>query len=278
MSQLALLTQALNLVIPLIVVLLIRERFRWRSLLILAAVLAVFLQAGFRYRIVILLAAAASAYALQRSTKIGILTGLAGSYLALPVVVGLGAIRRYGQGIDLSAWSGDRAEAMAASFGGEFNIVYVLDYISSHPLPPLSPFEPWLVAIARLVPSFLWPDKPAAQYTQNFIAGAAQPGAESAGIAAPQQAEILVQMGWWGLVPIAFVYFCVAGWLIKRLAHRGREVRLAGCALIPSYFGFYMQTRGYFFQILADGLFILGPLFLLNLSMRRGSAFKSPAR
>jgi len=63
---------------------------------------------------------------------------------------------------------------------------------------------------------------------------------------------------------MAFCYFWIAGWLIRRVAFTGREVRLAGCTLIPFYFGYYMQTRGYFFQAFADGLFILGPMFILN--------------
>ena len=39
---------------------------------------------------------------------------------------------------------------------------------------------------------------------------------------------------------------------------------VAGCSLAPVFFGFYMQTSGYFFQILSDGLFIFGPIFLVH--------------
>jgi hypothetical protein len=76
-------------------------------------------------------------------------------------------------------------------------------------------------------------------------------------------------MGWWGLLPLAFIYFLIAGWLVKRAAYRGGDARLAACALIPPFFGYYMQTRGYFFQIFADCLFMVGPLFLMNLGMPR---------
>jgi len=103
---------------------------------------------------------------------------------------------------------------------------------------------------------------------RHIISGTTLPGAEYAGIAAPQHVEILVQMGWWGLFPLAFLYFSLAGWLVKSLAHRGYEARLAGCATVPPFFGYYMQTRGYFFATLADGLFMFVPLFLLNLNMR----------
>ncbi len=276
MSQLAFLTQSTNLLVPLTLVLLIRQRFNWWSLLVLAVVLFVFLQAGFRSRIMILLTATAATFALQRRIKIGILKGALGFAIALPLVIVLGTVRRYGEGIDISALNKENLEAASGSFAGEFSLVYVLDYLTAHPLPPPSPFEPWLVAIARVVPSFLWPDKPVAAYLSHFIAGAAAPGAETAGIAAPQQAEILLQMGWWGLFPLAFLYFSIAGWLVKRFAYRGLDVRLAGCTLIPPFFGFYMQTRGYFFQILADGLFMLAPLFLLNIGMKRRSAFAWP--
>jgi hypothetical protein len=96
------------------------------------------------------------------------------------------------------------------------------------------------------------------------MAGAAVAGAETSGTAAPQHVEILFQFGWWGLLPVAFCYFWIAGWLVRRVAFTSREARLAGCALIPFFFGFYMQTRGYFFQIFGSALFVLGPLFILS--------------
>jgi hypothetical protein len=33
---------------------------------------------------------------------------------------------------------------------------------------------------------------------------------------------------------------------------------------VPAFFGFYMQTRGYFAQVFADALFIFVPLFLIH--------------
>jgi hypothetical protein len=275
-GQMAFLTQSYSLLVPLTVVLLVRERFGWRSLLMLAAVLFAFLQAGFRYRILILAASAVTAFTLQRGIRVGMLTGFLGVSAGLPLFVALGAIRHYGQGVDLSGFNAESFDAVSKDFGGEFGVVYAFDYVSAHPLPPLSPFEPWLVGIARLVPSFLWPDKPLAHYLRYMAAGGVDPNAEAAGIAAPQHAEILLQMGWWGLLPLAFLYFSAAGWLVKRFAYRSQDVRLAGCSLIPFFFGYYMQSRGYFFQILSDGLFMLAPLFLLNIGMKRGSAFAWP--
>jgi hypothetical protein len=250
--------------VPLTLILLIRERFSLRSLAALVLVLGVFLQAGFRFRILMLLTGAAGAFALQRGFKIGILRGAVGFALGLLLVNVIGAVRRYGQGIDLSGLTSERFDSMTRSFGGEFSVVYAFDYITANPLPPPNWVEPWVVGVARLVPSFLWPDKPVAEYLTRVSAGAAVPGADKAGIAAPQHVEILFQFGWWGLLPMAFCYFWIAGWLVRRVAFTGRELRLAGCALIPFFFGYYMQTRGYFFQVLADGLFILGPLFILS--------------
>ena len=76
--QNAFVTQALNLLIPLTAVQLIRDRFSPRSLLLFAAVLLVLLQAGFRFRIVILLATAAAVFAQQRGIKIGMVRGFFG--------------------------------------------------------------------------------------------------------------------------------------------------------------------------------------------------------
>jgi hypothetical protein len=266
--QNAFVTQALNLLIPLTAVQLIRDRFSPRSLLLFAAVLLVLLQAGFRFRIVILLATAAAVFAQQRGIKIGMVRGFFGICAGLALVLWIGAVRRYGQGIDLSLLDQVAETGATSRFGGEIGIVYVLDDVAARPLPPPSPFAPWIVAIARLIPSFIWSDKPINESMWHAYSGMTVPGAEYAGVAAPQHVEMLVQMGWWGLFPLAFLYFLLAGWLVKGLAYRGYEARLAGCAMVPPFFGYYMQTRGYFFQVLADGLFILGPLFLLNLNMR----------
>jgi hypothetical protein len=221
-----------------------------------------------------LLTGAAGAFALQREFKIGVLRGAVGFALGLLLANLIGAVRRYGQGIDLSGLTSERFHSMTNSFGGEFGVVYAFDYIAGSPLPPPNWIEPWVVGVARLVPSFLWPDKPVAEYLTRVSAGAGLPSADQAGIAPPQHVEILFQFGWWGLLPMAFCYFWTAGWLVRRVAFTGRDLRLAGCTLIPFFFGYYMQTRGYFFQILADGLFILGPLFVLRARSRRQLRFR----
>ncbi len=67
------------------------------------------------------------------------------------------------------------------------------------------------------------------------------------------------------------------GWLVKAFAYRGYEARLVGCAIIPSYFGYYMQTRGYFFQIFVDGLFMLASAFAIEFEHEATSPCAPPA-
>ncbi|MEQ1697188.1 MAG: hypothetical protein ABL901_15245 [Hyphomicrobiaceae bacterium] len=265
-SQFAFLAQTYNFMVPLTLVALIRERFSTRSLLFLMVVLVIFLQAGFRFRIMIMLAAIVTAYALMHRKRIGLLVTLGGVVIALALVNVIGAIRRYGSGVDLDNLNNIKSDSLFSSFGGELGIVYVLNYTAENPLPELVTFDPWLVGVARLIPSFIWSDKPSADYLRNFIAGTTIVNADKAGIAAPQHVEMLYQFGWFGLPILAFLYFGLACLIVGRLLNTTRETRIAGCALAPAFFGYYMQTRGYFFQVFSDGLFMFGPLFLLNQS------------
>jgi len=269
-SSLAFVTQAYNLLVPLVLIHLVQNNFRLRSFIVFAIVLVIFLQAGFRFRIMILLAATVTAYALTRAFRLRSYHVAAGTLVALFLVNLIGAVRRYGQGINLSGLTQEKIGAMSNSFGGEFGIVYVLNYTANNPLPPSVGFEPWVVAIARMVPSFLWPDKPVAAYTKYFVAGATVHGAEFAGIAAPQHVEMMLQFGWLGLAPLAFLYFSIAALIIGATLHLPRSARIAVAAIAPSYFGFYMQTRGYFFQTLVDGMVMIGPLFLVAIGARKG--------
>ena len=239
-----------------------------RSLIITAIILWAFLQTGFRFRIIILLAAAVGSYTLLHGMKIRVVKGVLSCIVGLLLVNLLGTIRRYGEGIDLSRLSWESFDAMTSSFGGEFSIVYVLDFTATNPLPPPVPLEPWLVGILRLVPSFIWPDKPVAGYLAHMIDGATA-GADKAGVAAPQHAELLLQAGWWGLLPLAFLYYWLACRMLRFAAGASFEVRLAAYTLIPTFFGFYMQTRGYFFQVFVDFLFTLMPLVILSGRRRR---------
>lgn len=264
--EFAFVTQAYNMMVPLTLILLIRNNFKLWSLVFAAVVVVVFLQIGFRFRVMIFLTAAVVSFAIARNIKIRVAYALGGAVVALYLANLIGSLRRYGRGLDLSQVDQVAQIGPFTSFGGEIGIVYVLAYTAENPLPNLAMFEPWLVGVARLVPSFLWPDKPTAGYMRHFIAGA-QTNAEGAGVAASQHVEMLLQFGWISLPILAFFYFTIATSLIGRLHRLGREARIAGCAIVPAFFGFYMQTRGYFFQIFADSLFFFGPLFLVHMPL-----------
>lgn len=263
-GEFAFVTQAYNLLLPLTLVFLVRNKFGPYSILLLMIVLLIFLQIGFRYRIMILLAAVATAWSLTHRIKIRIPHALAGAAVALVIVNIIGAMRQYGRGLNVDNLTEEKVGGLYGGFGGEFGVVYVLNYIADNPLPPMAMFEPWLVGISRLVPSFIWADKPAADYVRHFISGASVANADRAGVAGSQQAEMILQFGWYGILPLAFMYFCVAAALVTALRRLPIEARVAGTALVPAFFGFYMQTRGYFFQIFADSLFMFGPLFFLR--------------
>ena len=271
----AFLQETYNLLIPITVVLLVRDRFRWRSLLVLLAVAYVCLQVGFRFRVIILMAGVATAFALTRNIKPRASYAVIGVSLAVVAANVIGSLRRYGQGLDLTRLDTLQASDLT-SFKGELGIVYTLAWTADNPLPRPVPFEPWLVALARFVPSFLWADKPNATYLDYFMAGA-NIDATGAGMAASQHVEMLLQWGWFGPPFLALLYFLMIGYLIHRLNFLGYEARIAGCSLAPAFFGFYMQSRGYFFQIFADSLFVFGPLFLMHLGPRRSvNAARAP--
>jgi hypothetical protein len=263
-GEFAFLAQAYNLMVPLMVVFAIKDNFRKRTWFLSAIVFIVFLQAGFRFRIMILLAGLGTSFVLLRRYRPSTMLAVAGLAVALILSNLIGTVRRYGQGIDLAALSNVSVDRLSLSVDGELGVVYVLDYIADNPLPDLAPLEPWRVGIARLVPSFIWPGKPTAEYTKYFITGTTLQGADKAGIAATQHVEMLLQWGWFGLGPLSFLYFSTACLLLSRMHKLDRTMRVAGSSIVPAYFGFYMQTRGYFSQILADAIFMLAPLYFLN--------------
>jgi hypothetical protein len=267
-ARFAFVAQAYTLLIPLTVLALVRERFSARSAALLIVVLAVFLQVGFRWRIMVVLVAAGTAFALMNRRRIGLVGATAGLVGAMVLANVIGAIRRYGQGVDIAAIGDVRLDSLISSFGGEFGIVYVLNYAVDHPLTDWVWFEPWVVGVSRLVPTALWPDKPVALYLTHFTDGMTSPYANRAGIAAPQHVEMLYQFGWIGVPVLALLYFGLVCRFHGVMLALSRDCRIAGCALLPAFFGFYMQTRGYFFQVLADGLFVFGPVLLLSLRGR----------
>lgn len=255
-----------TLLIPLTVVAVIRYDFSRYSLLLLACTSTIIFSAGFRYRLALLLFAVTAAYLMIRRIPIRTAYALLITFVGILMMNTLSAIRvpRLGGGkmIDLTRLADLNFIDLLSGFSGEVGVLFSFNAIASNPLPQLIHVMPWVIGISRLVPSFLWSDKPSPYYFDLFW-NSFYEDAGTAGVAAPQQAEILLQFGWAGLPIIAFLYFNFAGFLVSRIHYLGREGRIAGVSLAPIFFGYYMQSRGYFFQILSDGLFIFGPLFLL---------------
>lgn len=277
-SNVNFLNLAFSAAIPLVVWNLIRTRFSVISLLILALVLFFFVLDGFRFRIVILVSASAIAYCYYRNIKPGM--GLVAAAMLSGMFVSnvIEQTRQYGRGIDLERIDGVETADLVLGVGGEIGPVFVLTHLTQRP-SDLIQAEPWVVAIARFVPTFLWPDKPYPDYLLAYSAGFPDTRASTSGLAGTQHAEFFMQFGWTGLPFMAFGFVMLAIWIIKRLSYLSPEARLAGMAIVPSLFGFYAQQRGYAFQFLCELIFTMLPLFWLHFEFfrRKGPAMRRAA-
>lgn len=261
--------------VSLSVVYAVRQRFSIGSVLIALVTLVIFVQIGFRFRVLLLIAGLVTALFLLRGSQIRLGAMLVACFIAIAVFNVFGSLRSYGSGLDFDRIFESNLGSLAIDFGGEIGPVYVFAYLASIEPPQLSMFEPWVVAVARLVPTFLWESKPTADYLSQLTLGFWSENAAAAGIAAPQHVEMLLQFGWLGIPFLAFLYFSLVALLVQRIQLLNFECRIAGSALVPAFFGYYMQTRGYFFQILSDGLFLFGPIFLLSIRTRINKADRS---
>lgn len=263
------LNMSFSMLLPLTLMVLVRDDFGPRSLALLTAILLILTQTGFRFRIMILLCAVVTAFALTRRIKMRPLYVVPGTILALVFVNAFGMSRKYGNGVNLANLQGLTWNEILVGFGGEVGPVYTLASFAANPLPDLIFFDPWIIGIARMVPSDIWPDKPNADYLLNFNTAFTVLNIENAGVAATQHLEMLAQFGWFGVPFLSYIYFAIAIWIIGQLNKLGREARIAGSAIIPAFFGFFMQQRGYFFMTFSESLFMLGPLFLVHLGEKR---------
>lgn len=277
-GNLAFLQLSMSMLLPLTIVYAVRENFGIRAMAAIAGVAFVFLVSGFRFRIAILMIAVAAAYSLTRHRKIGVMSAALGTATALMLFNAIGRARRYGVGLDLSSLEGLDWSTLLQSFGGEIGSIHALYGVIEYPPPELIGADPWIIAIARLVPSFLWPDKPYPDYLLHVTFMFDDQTRQSAGIAGPQQTEMLMQFGWPGLFLLPMLYFSIAIFISGRLGRLSREARIAGAGLLPGLFGFYMQQRGYFFQNLSEMLFMLGPLFLMHVGRRKATHRSSVAK
>jgi len=271
-SNVAFLTLGLSMAISLTLIYLIRDNFGPKSLGLLFVILYLCSVAAFRFRILLVLCAAMICFALVRGIKIRIWMVLVGSIGGIALMNLIGLARSYGAGLSYSQVESKSLAEAFSSFGGELGIVYVTQYTATNPFIQFIGLDPWIVAVTRFVPTFLWHDKPTANYLGEFIAGFPARGAAQAGIAAPQQVEMLLQFGWFGVPCLTFLYFSLITRFGCALMRLGREARIAGFAMIPPFFGYYMQSRGYFFQMVAEAIFTFLPLFILDIKALRPTA------
>jgi len=241
-----------------------RYNFNILTLILSVIVALILIQAGFRYRLLLLMFGLCVSFLLCREIRIRASWTVVGTICAIFLSNLMGIGRVYGNGIQTSRWEDLTFSDVMRSFGGEIGPIYVFKDFAANELPKLIYLEPWTVGVSRLIPSFLWPDKPDAEYLRLIPYWFSDPAAATAGVAAPQHVEMLLQFGWMGIPFLAFLYFCAAGIIQHRLQRLSRPARIAGVALIPAFFGYYMQTRGYFFQVLSDSIFLFGPLFLCH--------------
>jgi hypothetical protein len=271
-TPLAFLNLGFSIAVPMTVIYLVRDNFGIRSVAVLTAILYVFSVAGFRFRMFILLAAVTIAFLVARRIRIRVPLVLAGAVVGVGLMNLMGILRRYGRGFEFDGIGSLSLADILTGFAGESGIVYIIQYAASNP-PDWIWFDPWLISIARLVPSFIWPNKPTADYLMRVATYFHdRDAAMSAGLAAPQQVEMLYQFGLAGVFVIAFVYFTLISRLQSAMGRLGRDARIAGLAIIPPFFGYYMQSRGYFYQMFLEAIFMFGPPFLVHFGMtgRRG--------
>ncbi len=267
-SGLGFLNLAYSALIGMTIYTLINTRFSAAALLLFIVVLGVFLLDGFRFRMVVLCSAAAVSWCVYKRFRPGLL--LVGGAIVVGLVIFniIGMTRTYGRGIDLAGIEGRGFQELLQSVGGEIGPVFVLSHLTVRETDFLF-LEPWYVAIARLVPSAIWPGKPYPDYLLAYQQGFPDPRIITSGVAGTQHAEFYMQLGWTGLPILAFGFFMLAVWTTNRLLTLSPAARLAGLSIMPALVGFYAQQRGYTFQIICEYIFTLAPLFLIHIGGRR---------
>jgi hypothetical protein len=268
-TPLAFLNLGLSLAEPVTLIYLIRNNFGLKSLGALTAVLYVFGVAGFRFRVLILLCAVMITFLVVRRIRIRVSMVLVGAMVGVCLMNLMGMARRYGGGFQFDGLGSLSWAEILTGFGGESGIVYVTQFAATSSNEWIW-FDPYVISIVRLVPSFIWHDKPTASYlalpASYFFD---QRAALGAGLAAPQQVEMLYQFGWAGVFVLAFVYYTLISRMQCAMARLGHDARIAGLSLIPPFFGYYMQSRGYFYQIFLEAIFTFAPVFLVHVGTAR---------
>jgi hypothetical protein len=270
-DNLLFLTQAYNVLIVLSLVYFVHDKGGAKGVVVVVAVAMLLVMVGFRFRLVLLCVGALTCFVLLGGRRPSLWLLGAGGAFGVAALNVFGAIRSYGRGLNFGALQRDDANlvSLALDPGGEIGPFLVAHQaVLSEQYAASIGIDPWVIGVARLIPTAMWPQKPSAYYLTYSWDGFNYVEVATSGIAPPQLAEFFWQFGWFGLVPLSFVaFFLAAG--IQRKMRSWRSVHgVVGVSLVPVFFGFYMQSRGYFSQIFTDAIVMFGSLAFLQLTDR----------
>jgi hypothetical protein len=262
-SDMKFLLGAYDLMIPLTIITALRRGFDKASIIIAVAVVFILTVLGSRYRVLLLMGGLLNSYYLFAGSKPRIITLGAISIILLMCMNFIHLIRTYGLGFHFDRLSDVGLGDIMFQVGGEASAVFIADRAAKTD-SELIFFDPWIIGLSRLIPSALWPDKPVPDYLARVISYFDFPGVESMGLAPPQLVEVYWQFGWVGIPLIGFAWAYLARSILTRFNRESAEINITAMALVPWFFGYYLQSRGYFSQVLNDFLFIIAPLYLLS--------------
>ncbi len=262
-SDMKFLLSAYDLMIPLTIIASLRRGFDKVSIVIAVAVGFILSVLGSRYRVLLLVGGLLNAFFLFTGSKPRIMTLGVISLILVMTMNFLHLIRSYGSGFHFDKLSDVGFDDILFQVGGESGAVFIADAAAKTD-SELIFFDPWIIGLSRLIPSALWPDKPAPDYLARVLYYFDFNGIDSMGMAPPQLVEVYWQFGWVGIPLIGFAWAYLARAILARFNRESAEINITAMALVPWFFGYYLQSRGYFSQVLNDFLFIFAPLYLLS--------------
>lgn len=224
--------------------------------------LGIFISLGFRFRIVLLVVPMLLIWYLVRNKRPN------PGAVAL-IVVGLifvagfvGMTRGYGSGLDVSAVEGTTNEEIFAEGFGEAQVFFTTSGMIAA-TPAFNPYvgiQPLLSVLQFPIPRAWYPDKDTFGYLQRSIENLYNSTTLGMGAAVLCYGEWFLMAGWPSLILMSLAF----GWLLRclwnwTLIRRHEPLALAIYAVVVSYL-YLVVSRGYLSQVVAGGVFTLGPL------------------
>jgi hypothetical protein len=247
-------------------------------LLWLLASAGIFTSLGFRFRLVLLAVPMLLLWYLVRQKRpnlaaVGLL--LAGLIFMAGFV---GLTRSYGQGLDISAVEDRSAgEIFAEGLGGESQVFLTTSGMMAI-TPDLYPYvglQPLISVLQFPIPKAWFPDKDTFGYLKRAIETLFNSPTLGLGAALLCYGEWFLMAGWPSLilmsVLLGWLLRCLWNWLLIR---QYEPLALTLYALSVSFL-YLVVSRGYLAQVVAGGVFTLGPLFWIY---RRWSRPVLPSR